>query len=61
MDLYHCLKPMLTIQVTRRGRGHGMDIIEKAEVVVVVAIILGIEVIIISLKQEQYLQQPEVE
>ena len=50
LDLYHCLKPMLQFKLIDVGMGMGMDIIDKAEVVVVVAIILGIEVIIITLK-----------
>ena len=47
LDLYHYLKPMLQFKLIDVDVGMGMD---KVEAVVVVAIILGIEVIIISLK-----------
>ena len=50
LDLYHCLKLMLQFKLIDVGIGMGMDSIDKAEVVVVVSIILGIEVIIITLK-----------
>ena len=50
LDLYHCLKPMLQFKLIDVGVDVGMDIMDEAEAVVVVAIILGIEVIIISLK-----------
>ena len=46
------LKPMLQFKLIDVGMGVGMDIIDKAEVVVLVAIILGIELIIISLKNK---------
>ena len=48
LDLYHCSKPMLQFKLINMGVGVG--IMGKVEAVVVVAIILGIEVIIISLK-----------
>ena len=48
LDLYHCLKPMLQFKLI--DVSVGMNIMDKAEAMVVVAIILGIEVIIISLK-----------
>ena len=50
LDLYHCLKLMLQFKLIDLGVGMGMDIMDKAEAMVMAAIILGIEVIIISLK-----------
>ena len=41
---------MLQFELIDVGVGIGMDIMDKVDAVVVVAIILGIEVIIISLK-----------
>ena len=43
---------MLQFKLIDVGMGVGMDIIDKAEVVVLVAIILGIELIIICLKNK---------
>ena len=50
LDLYHCLKLMLQFKLIDLSVGMGIDIMDEAEAMVMVAIILGIEVIIISLK-----------